>query len=199
MKRHILIIASVLALLLAGAVYAQSPQNTTAPGPTQQQEPGQTNNNLPNPGHPVQVGPQNQTPPVQEQGTVEGTATESINNTQGANTTGQVTGTTGTTTGTQDTTMTHPETESTNTPVDVDVDTGNRANGAVDVDVSTKPDADTDASGVNETGETTGSYSGTSGNDTNALPSTASELPLVALIGLLALGTAFALRVKRNA
>ncbi|HEX9940692.1 MAG TPA: LPXTG cell wall anchor domain-containing protein, partial [Thermoanaerobaculia bacterium] len=137
---------------------------------------------------------------VQEQGTVEGTATESMNDNQGANTTGQTTGTTGTatgTTGTQDTTM-HPETESTNTPVDVDVDTGNKAQGAVDVDVSTTPDADTDASGVNETGETnTGTYGG---GDTNALPDTASDLPTLALIGLLALAAAFVLRrVARNA
>jgi hypothetical protein len=32
-------------------------------------EPGQTNNNLPNPGNPVEVGPEGQQP-VQEQGTV---------------------------------------------------------------------------------------------------------------------------------
>jgi hypothetical protein len=94
MKRLILTIATVMALTMAGALVAQSPQNTTAPGPTQQLEPGQTNNNLPNPGNPVQVGPQPQTPPVQEQGTVSGTATESITGNQGANTTGPVTGTT---------------------------------------------------------------------------------------------------------
>jgi LPXTG-motif cell wall-anchored protein len=157
--------------LTAGATYAQSTINTTAPGPTQQQEPGQTNNNLPNPGNPVQVGPQNQ--PVREQGTVEGTATESMTGTQGSNTTGNVTGT-------------MPETE-TGSGMDVDVDTGSRANGAVDVDVNSTTDADTDASGINETGSLD--------NDTDtSLPSTGSELPLVGLIGLLALAAAFAVR-----
>lgn len=61
MKRLILTIATVLALTVVGAAFAQSPQNTTAPGPTTQQEPGLTNNNLPNPGNPVNVGPQGQT------------------------------------------------------------------------------------------------------------------------------------------
>jgi hypothetical protein len=86
-----------------------------------------------------------------------------------------------------------PETESTNTPVDVDVDTGAKAEGAVDVDVSTTPDADTDASGINETGETD------TAADSDALPSTAGELPTVALIGLLAFGAFFLVRARRNA
>ena len=51
MKRNILILASMLALLVVGSAFAQSTLNTTAPGPTQQAEPGQTNNNLPNPGN----------------------------------------------------------------------------------------------------------------------------------------------------
>ncbi len=87
-----------------------------------------------------------------------------------------------------------PETESTNTPVDVDVDTGANAEGAVDVDVSTTPDADTEASGVDETAA--GTYTGTA-DDSDALPATAGELPALALIGLLALCGAFALRAKR--
>jgi len=94
MKRLVFSILMILALT-AGATYAQSTINTPAPGPTQQQEPGQTNNNLPNPGNPVAVGPEAQQP-LQEQGTVEGTATESLNGTQGSNTTGTM-GTTGTT------------------------------------------------------------------------------------------------------
>jgi LPXTG-motif cell wall-anchored protein len=72
---------------------------------------------------------------------------------------------------------------------DVDVDTGAKAEGAVDVDVSSKGDADTDASGIDETGTDT---------DTGALPDTASEFPLLALAGLLALATAFSLRVSRR-
>ena len=87
-----------------------------------------------------------------------------------------------------------PETE-TGTGVDVDVDTGNKAEGAVDVDVTRTTDSDTDASGSGV--QTTGQYN----NDTDSLPSTASDLPTVALFGLLALGAAFAMRAysKRNA
>ena len=165
MKRQILTIAAVLALVFAGAVFAQC-ANTTAPGPTLQQEPGLTNNNMPNPGNPV---------PDPNAGTL---------------TTGQAPA--------SDTTL-HPETESTTGPVDVDVDTGAKAEGAVDVDVTTTPDADTDASGsgTETTTTTSGNYDS---SDSSALPSTASDLPTVALIGLLALGAAFVLRLsKRNA
>jgi hypothetical protein len=192
MKRQILSIATVLALTAAGATFAQSTINTTAPGPTQQQEPGQTNNNLPNPGNP-QTDLQRNRGTVQENGTVEGTAAESINNTNGQ-TTG-TTGSTGSTTGTMGsgTTGTMPETE-TGSGVDVDVDTGNRAQGAVDVDVTRTTDSDTDASGSGV--QTTGQY-----DNSGTLPSTASDLPTVALFGMLALFGAFAIRAfaKRNA
>lgn len=177
MKRLVFSILMVLALT-ASAAFAQSTINTPAPGPTQQLEPGQTNNNLPNPGTPVEVGPEAEQQPLQEQGTVEGTATESITNEQGANTTG---------------TMTAPETE-TGTGVDVDVDTGANAAGAVDVDVTSTTDADTDASGIDETGGLDNETETGLENDTDSLPATASELPLVALIGLLALAAAFAVR-----
>jgi hypothetical protein len=182
MKRLILSITTVLALTAAGALVAQSPQNTTAPGPTQQLEPGQTNNNLPNPGNPVEVGPEGQQP-LQEQGTVEGTATESITGAQGTNTTG---------------TMSAPETE-TGTGVDVDVDAGSNAEGLLDVDVSSTTDADTDASGIDETGgldnDTNLDTDTSLDSDTEtALPATASKLPLLGLIGLLAFAAAFAVR-----
>lgn len=75
--------------------------------------------------------------------------------------------------------------------MDVDVDTGARANGAVDVDVNRTSDADTDASGVDETGSLDNE------SETGSLPSTASELPAVALLGLLALAGAFAIRFVR--
>jgi hypothetical protein len=201
MKRQILSIATVLALTAAGATFAQSTINTTAPGPTQQREPGQTNNNLPNPGNP-QTDLQNNRGTVQENGTVEGTASESINNTNGQTTgttgsTGSTTGTMGTgSTGSTGTTGTMGETE-TGSGVDVDVDTGNRAQGAVDVDVTRTTDSDTDASGSGV--QSNGQYSG---SDTNtSLPSTASDLPTVALFGMLALFGAFAIRTyaKRNA
>jgi len=169
MKRPILILAAVLALVFAGVLFAQSPQNTTAPGPTQQLEPGQTNNDLPNPGNPqTQVGPHN--PTVQEQGTVEGSATESMTGQQGANTTGQV--------GTAPTTTTTTTTETTPTTTTTE----------------TTPTTTTETT-------TTGTYSGSSDtttSTTNALPKTASDLPTVALIGLLALGAAFVVRYSRR-
>ena len=196
MKRMILSVLAIF-LLTTGAAVAQT-ANTTAPGPTQQREPGQTNNNLPNPGNPQTDLSNNDT--YTEGGTVEGTANESMQGTAGSQTTGPVTGTTGTTTGTTTTgTTTGTATGTTslqNEPeegMDVDVDTGANANGAIDVDVSSTSDADTDASGINETGENTMS------TDTAALPDTASELPLLAIAGLLALASAFMVRVARRA
>jgi len=131
-----------------------------------------TSNNLPNPGNPqTDLSRQNTT------GTMGST-----------NTTGVL-----------------PETEQ-GSGVDVDVDTGSRANGAVDVDVTrttdADTDADTDASGVNETGEANGTDRTLDANgDPGRLPNTASDLPAVALIGLLCVGAAFSLRTlaKRNA
>ena len=80
---------------------------------------------------------------------------------------------------------------------DVDVDTGASAEGAVDVDVNRETDADTAASGVDETDART--YTGDNANlgDDDDLPETASSMPLVALLGLLAMAGAVALRVSR--
>ncbi len=166
MKRQIFTILMVLALtLVAGAAFAQSSQNTTAPGPTIQKEPGLTNNNLPNPGNPV-PSPTTQQQPVQEQGTA--------------------------TTGTM---QNKPE-----EGMDVDVDTGANAEGLIDVDVSRTSDPDTDASGIDETGSMDNdAQSGTYTGDTDALPQTASELPTLAMFGLLALFGAVAVRRVRNA
>jgi hypothetical protein len=130
-----------LLVLTSGAAFAQ----IIPPGPTTQQEPDLTNNNLPNPGNPTAVGTQP--------------------------------------------TSVMPETE-TGSGVDVDVDTGSKANGAVDVDVTKTTDADTDASGVDETG----GLANDTETDTDTLPSTASKLPLLGLLGLLALAGAFAVR-----
>ena len=183
MKRQIFTILMVLALtVVAGAAFAQSSLNTTAPGPTQQKEPGQTNNNLPNPGNPVPTPTTQQ--PVQEQGTVSGTATESMTGNQGANTGSNLNqGTTGTM-------QNKPE-----DGMDVDVDTGANAAGAIDVDVNRTSDPDTDASGIDETGSMDNdAQSGTYSGDTGSLPQTASELPTLALFGLLALFGAFVVR-----
>lgn len=199
MKRMILSVLAIF-LLTAGAAMAQS-ANTTAPGPTQQREPGQTSNNLPNPGNPQTDLSNNDT--YTEGGTVEGTANESMQGTAGSQTTGNVgtTGTTGTTTGTATGTTTGTTTGVTSETedaegMDVDVDTGSNAAGLVDVDVSTTADADTDASGIDETG----TESTMNTTETGALPETASELPLLAIAGLLALASAFMVRfARRNA
>lgn len=164
MKRVILSILAIF-LLTAGVALAQS-ANTTAPGPTVQREPGQTSNNLPNPGNP-------QTDLSNRDTDVQGT-----------------TGTTGTTAA--------PETEQ-NEGMDVDVDTGARANGAVDIDVKKHGDSDTDASGIDETGTGPATATGSSATDTDSLPDTASELPLLALAGMLALASAFMVRRARRA
>jgi LPXTG-motif cell wall-anchored protein len=150
MKRIVFVILAIFLVTAATAALAQSPQNTTAPGPTTQREPGQTSNNLPNPGNPQ------------------------TNLDQGTTT---------------DTTGVTPETEQ-GEGVDVDVDTGARAEGAVDVDVNPTTDADTDASGSNED-------QGLTGGDTDmddTLPDTGSNLPLLGLIGLLALAAAVSVR-----
>jgi hypothetical protein len=77
------------------------------------------------------------------------------------------------------------------------VDTGARANGAVDVDVNRTTDADTDASGMDETGSMDDEGTATAG-DNDSLPGTASEFPAIALLGLLAMAAAFTVRFLRS-
>ncbi|MGH7484947.1 MAG: hypothetical protein ACREMY_04970 [bacterium] len=134
MKRQILSLATALVLMSAGAVFAQSSLNTTAPGPSQETKPGQTNNNLQNPGS------HNQQPT-----------------------------TTTTTTATAPSTATATSTDMT-------------------------PPADTTATGTSTDTTSSTTTSGT-------LPKTASDLPTVALMGLLALSGFFAVRIyaKRSA
>lgn len=91
-------------------------------------------------------------------------------------------------------------TEPVNGP-DVDVDAGANAEGALDVDVSRTGDADTDATGVDEggaLGDEDTTTTATEGDLDSDLPATASELPAVALLGLLAMGAAFAVRFLRS-
>jgi hypothetical protein len=91
---------------------------------------------------------------------------------------------------------------------DVDVDLGRNAdNGVADVDVDRQTDPDTKAQGdpqTTGTTGTTGTASSTYGDtntgmagDNGSLPGTASETPLLGLIGLLSLGLAFTLRAIR--
>ncbi|HET9212766.1 MAG TPA: hypothetical protein VFR03_20335 [Thermoanaerobaculia bacterium] len=197
MKRQILTFAAALAITAAPALFAQSTLNTPAPGPSQETKPGQTNNNLQNPGSNMQQAAPNQHGTYQEHGTVEGTTNESTTGTNDLNNgTGTSTGTTGTTTtpdnmGAPTTTMTTPT-----PPVDTTTTT-------------TTPPADTTTGTMNNTDTTTsgttGSYNSTTTTTdttgTSTLPKTASDLPTVALAGLLALCAAFAVRfyAKRNA
>jgi cobalamin biosynthesis Mg chelatase CobN len=194
MKRQILTFAAALAITAAPALFAQSTLNTNAPGPSQETKPGQTNNNLQNPGSNMQQPAQNQHGTYQEHGTVEGTTNESVTGTNSANSqTGTSTGTTGTTpapdtTGTTTTTTTPPVDTTTTTTTPTDTTTGTM-------------------NSTETTTGTTGSYnSGTTTTDTTStsssrLPKTASDLPTVALAGLLALIAAFGVRfyAKRNA
>ena len=99
----------------------------------------------------------------------------------------------------QSTPPANSQTEPVNGP-DVDVDAGANAEGALDVDVSRTGDADTDASGIDEGGALGDEDTTTTGvaADDSDLPATASELPAVALLGLLALAGAFAVRFLRS-
>jgi cobalamin biosynthesis Mg chelatase CobN len=106
MNRFVLA-SSTLFLLTAGAAMAQNPLNTTAPGPSQETKPGQTNNDFPNPGHPIPApNSAKRTPaPVTENGTTEGTASESMQRDQsGASTMGTTATPTDTTVSTDTTT-----------------------------------------------------------------------------------------------
>ena len=89
---------------------------------------------------------------------------------------------------------------------DVDVDVGKNAeDGLVDVDVNRNTDSDTAAQGndPNPTVGTTGTTGVTDTADTDLdadndnLPDTASGMPLLGLIGLLALGGAVAIKTTR--
>jgi len=98
MKRLILATTTMF-LLTAGMALAQNPLNTTAPGPSQEKKPNQTNNDFPNPGHPIAAPGATQTQPVTENGTATGTATESMERDQTTTAPTSTTDTTATTTG----------------------------------------------------------------------------------------------------
>lgn len=123
MKRLTLTTA-VLAILMAPAAFAQSTLNTTAPGASQETKPGQTNNNLQNPGSKMAAPPATTTttttmqepstepapaPAPEATGTMNSTdtttppatdttTTGTMNNTDTSGTTGAYTGSTSTST-----------------------------------------------------------------------------------------------------
>jgi LPXTG-motif cell wall-anchored protein len=151
MKKIFLLAA--LMLLITGAVMAQS-STSSAPGPTLQREPGEANNNLPNPGNP-------QTNLDRNQGTT------------GSNPTGAT-----------DTTTTGSGLA--NDQVDQDDDVA----GATATDANRRDTTTTGAMDDTDTDTTT------AGDYDQSLPDTGSELPLLGLVGLLALGAAAALRLR---
>ena len=189
MKRQLFAGLMALMLLTAGVAFAQTTGQPLAPA----QQVDQTGEPETGTGVDVDVDAgRNAEDGVMDVDVTRGTDSDTA--AQGNDPNRPVTGTTGTTTGTGASTL-RPEAE-TGSGVDVDVDTGDRAAGAVDVDVNRTTDADTDASGVDETGGLDQDDTAMAG-DQDDLPATASELPALALLGLLALAGAFALRFVR--
>jgi cytoskeletal protein RodZ len=171
MRKQVFILLTILALTAFGVLMAQTPNPSSLP-PSQQVDQSGKPETGPGPDVDVDTG----------KNASNGVLDVQVNPKTDSDTSAKGPSNTGTTPGV------HPETEH-GTGVDVDVDTGKRANGAVDVDVTRTTDADTTAN-ENEKGM----------HHHRALPGTASELPLVAMMGLLALGAAFALRaIRRNA
>lgn len=168
MKRLTLTTA-LLATLAAPSLFAQSTLNTTAPGPSMESKPGQTNNNLQNPGSNMQQ-------PAAQSGTATTGTTGTMSNDSTTGTMNNDT-ITGTTTGTMNNDSTGTTTGTTTTG------TGSY-NGSSSL-----------GAGTSTTDTTTSTTSST------RLPRTASELPTVAIAGLLALAAFFAVRLysKRNA
>jgi LPXTG-motif cell wall-anchored protein len=161
MKRQILSLATALVLMTAGAVFAQSTLNTTAPGPSQETKPGQTNNNLQNPGSNMQK------PATTTATTVPSTATTTSTDMNNDSTV----------TPPADTTTTAPPVDTTTTTTTTTPTTNTYNNGSVDTSTTSTTTAPT------------------------SLPKTASDMPTVALMGLLALSGFFGVRAyaKRNA
>jgi LPXTG-motif cell wall-anchored protein len=158
MKRQILSIATAMALTAGGAIFAQSTLNTPAPGPSQETKPGQTNNNLQNPGSHMQ-----QQPTTTTTTTVPSTAT---------------------------TTSTDMNNDSTVTPPPADTTTTTPTTGAYNSNSGTTTGSSMDNTATSSTTTTS-----------SRLPKTASDMPTVALMGLLALSGFFGVRAyaKRNA
>jgi len=171
MKRLLFALAMACLVAIAGVAFAQTTGQSTLP-PSQQVDQSGKPETGPGPDVDVDVGKN------AENGVMDVDVSRTTDSDTAAN--GQ--------------TNLKGETEPAGGP-DVDVDTGSRAAGAVDVDVKRHGDSDTSASGVDETGMD---------HDTNrtagdrSLPGTASELPAVALLGLLAMAAAFTVRFLRS-
>jgi hypothetical protein len=186
MNKKMIAFVMSLTLVAFGVAFAQTTGQSTLP-PSQQVDQSGKPETGPGPDVDVDAGRN------AENGVLDVDVDRTTDSDTAATDRNSTTGTMGTTTGT---TNLRNEREN-GSGVDVDVDTGARANGAVDVDVKRHGDADTDASGVDETGGLDNENTATAG-DNDALPGTASELPAVALLGLLALAAAFTVRFLRS-
>jgi len=176
MKKQLFTLAMALMLVAFGVAYAQTAGQSTLPPSQQVDESGQPETG-PGPDVDVDVGKN------AENGVLDVDVDRTTDPDTAATDRNSTTGTMGTPLKNE---------RETGSGVDVDVDTGARANGAVDVDVNRTTDADTDASGVDETGGLDNDA------DNDALPGTASELPAIALLGLLAMAAAFTVRFLRS-
>lgn len=179
MKRQVLTLIAVLTLVVAGALFAQSYQTPTTQQPPSQQvdETGQPETG-PGPDVDVDTGANAE----------DGVMDVEVNRNTDPDTAAQgndQTGTTGTgTTGTQGTTGTTTGTTGTTTGTTGTMGTTTG---------TTNLDNDADTTGTTDDDDTTTGV----GTDTDDLPDTGSELPLVGLVGLLALGAAVVVRSVR--
>ena len=178
MKKQFFVLAMAITLVAFGVAYAQTTPQSTLP-PSQQVDQSGHPETGPGPDVDVDTG-KNASNGVLDVDVSRTTDPDTAANNGQPATTG---------------TGLKSETEPAGGP-DVDVDTGSRAAGAVDVDVKAHGDSDTSASGVDETGRMDHDVNTTAGD--RSLPGTASEMPAVALLGLLALAAAFTVRFLRS-
>ncbi len=214
MKKALLSIATSLALT-GGALLAQT-TNTTAPGPTQERGPSQVNNNLPNPGNPIanpapakpatdstmtdtSANGMTHTEPMAPSGSTDSTGapTATGSSTYGTSSTGTTTTGTGSSYGTS----------STGTTTGTGSTYGSGSTSGTGTGYTTgsrrgmSGGAATDTTGMStDTTTTDSSMNNGSTHRRGRMPRTASELPMFAAIGLLALGMALTLRTltRRN-
>ncbi len=195
MKR-LALYTGVMVFAIAGALAAQEP-NTTAPGPTTNPQPNTANSDLANPGN-----PQDQAHPgmamAQSTGTTTSQSTGTTTDT--TNTTGQTTNTNGV--GTQGNGVTGGTVDTQNQPT---TDTTGMTGKSVRTTGTTGTTADTtgttgtttDTTGTTGSTDTTSTTNGSAASSSSTnLPRTASDMPLVGLVGLLSLASGLALRSR---
>jgi hypothetical protein len=189
MKRTILSLTAVLALMVGGALTAQS-FNGTAPQGTQQTDPGQTSNNVNTPRN---------TNPSAANSNGMSTGTNSASTYGQSTATGSTTGTTGssvTQTQTQqptDPTAAVPPSNPNATATDMTATPSSTGTGSTTTPTTTGAGTATDTTATDTT-----NTAATATATNQALPRTASDLPMIAVLGLLALGAGFMVRAGRS-